>query len=450
MSSKYLQLLSNAKTEYIVSTKFSISLGEDQSTVIVIPACNTDIRFQVGNFKLQMARFSLSKEDEQLPEAWQNFSNDKNVKDKRLLLSLRPVSQGNCGSCFAVSTATVISDNFLFGMNLKYNPNLSPMYLLSCLKDSRYNSLCGGGNPSGVIDDIINKGGISTSCCLDYYKICENDKYCSSKVEQTLDHQNSMIDKLGCGCCPGTGDIHKLYKVKDRTVSFDIPQIKRHLLQYGSAVGGFIVYANFVSVITLGKFKETNGIYIQSVNYSNNEEDITKSVGAHAISIVGWGSEKITFKDYKGNEYKDITIKYWVCRNSWGTEWGENGYFKYAMYHKSVDPLPDINAEIAFEFESASHDQDKLGGIVLITPESIDDGTTLLEYSANCDPSYTCNETKGGGEGGGDGGGNKFFPVLTERLFINILLYLCLFILCCVCIYYLFDHKGKSKRHSRK
>lgn len=37
----------------------------------------------------------------------------------------------------------------------------------------------------------------------------------------------------------------------------------------------------------------------------------------HATSIVGWG------KSNKGQ-------KYWIVRNSWGTYWGENGYFKIA------------------------------------------------------------------------------------------------------------------------
>lgn len=39
----------------------------------------------------------------------------------------------------------------------------------------------------------------------------------------------------------------------------------------------------------------------------------------HEISLVGWG------KDAKTGE------EYWLGRNSWGTYWGENGYFKIKM-----------------------------------------------------------------------------------------------------------------------
>lgn len=53
----------------------------------------------------------------------------------------------------------------------------------------------------------------------------------------------------------------------------------------------------------------TGGVYIEESDKLPN----------HEISIIGWGSEK----DKDGTE-----IPYWIGRNSWGTYWGEDGFFR--------------------------------------------------------------------------------------------------------------------------
>jgi len=45
-----------------------------------------------------------------------------------------------------------------------------------------------------------------------------------------------------------------------------------------------------------------------------------RQVGYHSVRIVGWGEDS----------YRQTSSKYWVVANSWGEEWGEDGYFRIA------------------------------------------------------------------------------------------------------------------------
>jgi len=53
-------------------------------------------------------------------------------------------------------------------------------------------------------------------------------------------------------------------------------------------------------------------------------------IGRHAIKILGWGIEH--------------GMPYWLCANSWNTEWGDKGFFKIARGHNEVEIETDITA----------------------------------------------------------------------------------------------------------
>ena len=438
--SEYLKMLKSATFESLETpANFTYSPDESPIGLTVAPPANCDIRFRIGTFKLVLPKFSLSKEEKLLPLSWSNYKVEMNDEkaDQKMLVT-KPVNQGHCGSCFAVAIATTISDNFLFGKKTDYNPSLSPMYILSCLaEDTNVNNQCNGGNPSGVLDLIINKGGISTNCCQNYYKICESNQYCNGKGEEhmnrsiTMEDVNTMIPK--CGHC--TSDIPSLYKIKNKVISFDVPSIKLHIYNYGSAVGGFLIYSNFMKDKSHGKFEKSNGIYIRSVDYAEDGNRQQSPIGGHAISIVGWGTSENVKIEIEGNEYVYPKVDYWVCRNSWSDKWGDNGYFKYAMYQEYKD-LPPINKNISFETDNSHYGQ-MLGGILLIEPESIANSTDLNKVDCNID--YKCDKIIKQ---------SVKKPVKHTNHSHNsftIVLLVCLLILAIFCIYLIF--KKESKHH---
>jgi hypothetical protein len=390
----YEDIIKDSKFTYIKPPKkYQLSKDGHHIGVTFIPKCGADIRFRIGKFSLQLPKFKIDKD---LPLSWKNYSDDP-TSNKKFRLSTRPVNQGVCGSCFAVAVATCISDNFIFNPSnpLDYNPSISPMYILSCIDDPQVNTKCAGGNPSGVIDLIIENG-ISTNCCQDYYKICNASIYCNGSGDKHMDHSSitpeqhdSMIPE--CGYC---STIPQIYNIKNKIISYDIQAIKRHLMEYGTAIAGYIIFNNFIHS-DHGKFEKTNGIYINSVDYldpedpDNKKYNMSEPIGGHAICIVGWGVDTISFTDRNGVTYNNQKIDYWVCRNSWSEKWGLDGYFKYAMY-RNFDDLPPIQNGVAFEMNNTIHGQSGLGGIILIFPNGITENKTLKKVE--CNPDYTCDE----------------------------------------------------------
>ncbi len=74
-------------------------------------------------------------------------------------------------------------------------------------------------------------------------------------------------------------------------------------------------------------------------NFDNNyfggiySEYLEKPELNHAISVVGYGV------DTDGTEY-------WIGRNSWGTYWGEYGFFRMKMYSDNLGIETDCTAAI--------------------------------------------------------------------------------------------------------
>jgi cathepsin F len=201
--------------------------------------------------------------------------------------------QGACGSCWAFSTTGVIESTWA----LKGNPmaQMSEQLIVDCSHGccniTGYGPVCNAGCDGGfqwnAFIDIMTWGGLVTES--DYPYTGETGT-CATPVQSKF---FSPIKNYTCLSGPNPADEEQLrtYMFTDGPVAI---AMNAGILQFyfGGIVDPF--FPNF--------------------ECDPNSLD-------HALLIVGWGQEK--------NWIGEMT-PYWIVKNSWGTWWGESGYFLIA------------------------------------------------------------------------------------------------------------------------
>lgn len=174
---------------------------------------------------------------------------------------------------------------------------------------------CNGGDPSGVYEYAFETG-IPDSSCEQYTATNLNKDSCGP-----LD-----ICKDCRGPPPAEGDDgqencwavdYKKYYVSDYYSVSGADKMKAELYKYGPISCGIMV--------TDGFEKYTSGIYSEASSWPMIN---------HEIAVVGWGFDEAT------------KTEYWVGRNSWGSYWGEFGFFRMEMHKNNLAIETDCSAGI--------------------------------------------------------------------------------------------------------
>ncbi|KAJ8514165.1 hypothetical protein ON010_g18720 [Phytophthora cinnamomi] len=206
-----------------------------------------------------------------------------------------------CGSCWAFATISALSDRIRIARfkktgKLDTEVLLSPQVLLDC--GMRSFGSCHGGDPRYAHKWIHENGIVDLTC----------NPYIAS-------HPSWM----GAGDCAAT-QCHTC-NLKGECFVLEDP-VKYRISEYGTL--NFTTSEEFqlqamneiyhrgpivVSMYSLSpEYRQFKGGYIL--------RDSTKYPGTtHVVSLVGWGTDAET------------GVKYWVVRNSDGTNWGDRGFF---------------------------------------------------------------------------------------------------------------------------
>ena len=253
-------------------------------------------------------------------------------------LLTEPMDQGTCGSCWAFASTSTLADRFNIQSRGLMHVNLSPAKLILC---------DWGGSETSIIDplvktsdvDSLNDTSLNTGACFGN-SLFEAFRYLyvvGTCTEKCVPYNDSLGGQPSVGkfrepaqvplCTTVTGplrdmcanyyfdqetgteggDPQRYYRAYRFTAVPGTPmdggseeRIRRGIYSWGPMATGMKVYPDFYT------FDPKTTIY--------DWDGTGPQVGGHAIELVGWGSD--SDKDY------------WIVKNSWGTSWGDGGYFR--------------------------------------------------------------------------------------------------------------------------
>jgi len=235
----------------------------------------------------------LSESDIPASLDWRNFSNvDYTSVLKNQHIGGYPVKY--CGSCWAHGPTSSLSDRLRILRKAAFpDIDLSPQLLVNC--DS--GSSCEGGDPSSVYSYCADNGCVDTTCQV--YQ--GHDLPCGELGVCYTCSPGKTSKTFWPGTCAKVEKFTK-YMVGDYGSCSGEREMKAQLAMHGPISCGVQATDNFE--------KYTGGVY---------EEDVGPfPMINHEIAVVGYGTAE------DGTDY-------WIGRNSWGTPWGENGWFRIKM-----------------------------------------------------------------------------------------------------------------------
>lgn len=189
--------------------------------------------------------------------------------------------QKNCGSCVAFGVVATVESRL---RRQRSNPNLavdlSEAHLFFVHARARGYNCDTGWWPAEALEDFTNKGVVDEACYP--YDLSKRD---------------------GSGLCADAAN--RLTKISGyTTLTGKAADIKDWVYNKGPVSACFSVYQDF--------FNYKSGVY----------KHVTGGLaGGHCVTIIGYNDD----------------LGCWICKNSWGPDWGDKGFFSIAYGECAID-----------------------------------------------------------------------------------------------------------------
>lgn len=233
-------------------------------------------------------------------------------------------NQGQCGSCWAVSCASAITDRLAIHFDKKVPLSAQP--LISCGGPGEHSPLtgnpalsdvpsayCGPASSQGatgcqgnaLVGGLLymEKNGTVPDAISPYQS--DSSRYvpsCKTLCESLLDYPE--VVQAGAHVLKTKTKIDLAHPSSN--LAHNIVKMKEEIMTNGPIQAAFTVFNSFITFFR----QNPTGIYRNTPGHV---------AGGHAVKLVGWGTD-----EESGDQY-------WIVENSWGHEWGDGGYFKMFM-----------------------------------------------------------------------------------------------------------------------
>jgi C1A family cysteine protease len=231
-----------------------------------------------ANYQEYMAMLSSNKEAFSAPSSYDL----RNVGGKNFITPVK--NQRSCGSCVSFGTIATVEGTIRKSKNdPNYAVDFSEAHLFYCHARSE------GRRCSG------SKGGWWVPPAMRAFK----DKGVTDEAHYPYTPGDQNCTGLRSGWQNSVKKITNFRKITS------ISQMKDWLSTKGPLTACYTVYSDFSSY--------RSGVYRKTAGASRR--------GGHCVSIVGYSDSG----------------RYWICKNSWGTGWGEQGFFRIGYGQCGID-----------------------------------------------------------------------------------------------------------------